>query len=70
MIVEIIIFALTALIGYFLYLHKRNQNFFEEKGVKYIPGVPIFGNIIKSTFVRNHIVEDIDAVYKAFPDEK
>lgn len=70
MFVELLIFGLTALLGYFLYLHKRNHNFFEERGVKYIPGVPIFGNILKSTFLKKHMVEEIDAVYKAFPDEK
>ncbi|CAH0723108.1 unnamed protein product, partial [Brenthis ino] len=70
MIVEIVIFLITVLVGYFLYLYKWVHKFYDERGVKYIPGVPLFGNILNSTFLKNHLVEDIDRVYKAFPDER
>nr|XP_026493625.1 probable cytochrome P450 9f2 [Vanessa tameamea] len=70
MIVEIVIFLLTSLAGYFLYRHKWVHRYFEEKGVKYVAGIPVFGNVFKSTFQYKHLFDDLDAVYKAFPDEK
>ncbi|XP_045448629.1 cytochrome P450 9e2-like [Melitaea cinxia] len=70
MIVEIIIFLLTTLLIYFIYVHKWIHKYFDKRDIKYVPGVPIFGNTFKSTFAFKHIVEDIDAVYKAFPNEK
>ncbi|XP_013172506.1 PREDICTED: probable cytochrome P450 9f2 [Papilio xuthus] len=70
MIVEILIFILTSILVYFIYTYKRVHYYFEEKGLKYNPGVPIFGNIIRSTFLRKHFVEDIDTIYKEFPNEK
>ncbi|KPJ17676.1 putative cytochrome P450 9f2 [Papilio machaon] len=53
-----------------MYTHKRLHRYFEEKGLKYNPGLPIFGNVIRSTFIRKHFVEDIDKVYREFPNEK
>ncbi|CAH2037138.1 unnamed protein product, partial [Iphiclides podalirius] len=41
-----------------------------SRGLKYNPGVPIFGNILRSTFLKRHLVEDIDAIYKEFPNER
>ncbi|CAH2106044.1 unnamed protein product [Euphydryas editha] len=70
MIVEIIIFLLTSLVFYFIYIHKCIHRYFDKMGIKYVPGVPIFGNVFKSTFTLKHFVEDLDAVYKAYPDEK
>lgn len=70
MIVEILIFIFTAILVYFIYTYKRVHKHFEEKGLKYNPGLPIFGNIIHSTFLRKHVIEDIDKVYREFPNEK
>lgn len=70
MIVEILVFIVTTLLAYYLYVYKKIHYQFESKGVKYLPGWPIFGNVINNTFVKRHIVEDIDEVYRAFPDEK
>ncbi|CAK1596576.1 unnamed protein product [Parnassius mnemosyne] len=70
MIVEILIFILTTLIVYFIYTYKRIHKYFDERDLRYNPGVPIFGNVLKSTLLRRHIVEDIDAIYKEFPNEK
>ncbi|XP_034830990.1 probable cytochrome P450 9f2 [Maniola hyperantus] len=70
MIVETIVFLITALLVYFLYLYKWVHHYFDKRGVKYLPGVPIFGNILKSTFLKNHLVDDLDTLYRAFPDEK
>ncbi|KAJ0177476.1 hypothetical protein K1T71_007485 [Dendrolimus kikuchii] len=70
MIIEILIFILTTLLTYYLYVYKKIHWYFDERGVKYLPGWPVFGNVIKNTFVKRHIIEDIDEVYRAFPDEK
>ncbi|XP_068631921.1 probable cytochrome P450 9f2 [Battus philenor] len=70
MIVEILIFIITALIGYFIYIHKRVQSNFRERGLKFNPGYPIFGNVFGSSFQTKHLLDDIDAIYREFPDEK
>ncbi|CAH2229257.1 jg23724 [Pararge aegeria aegeria] len=70
MIVEIIVFLLTAILAYFLYLYKWVHHYFDKRGIKYLPGVPIFGNILNSTFLRNHLFDDLDRVYQAFPGER
>ncbi|XP_045771566.1 probable cytochrome P450 9f2 isoform X3 [Maniola jurtina] len=70
MIVEIIVTLLTALLAYIVYVYKWVHHYYDKRGVKYLPGVPIFGNILKSTFLRKHLVDDLDTLYRAFPDEK
>ncbi|XP_013172507.1 PREDICTED: probable cytochrome P450 9f2 [Papilio xuthus] len=70
MIIEMLIFLVTLLIVYCIYVHKSIHYLYKKRGIKYIPGVPIFGNALKSTFRKKHFVEDIDAVYKKFPDER
>ncbi|KAM3960563.1 cytochrome P450 9G3 [Aphomia sociella] len=70
MIVELLIFGLTSLIFYYLYVYKKVHWFFEQRGVKYLPGIPLFGNLYDSTFAKKHFIEDLETVYKAFPDEK
>lgn len=70
MIIEIFIFIVTTLLTYYLYVYKKIHWHFDERGIKYLPGWPIFGNIIKNSFMKRHIIEDLDEVYKAFPDEK
>lgn len=70
MITEIIVFTLTFIVGYFFYLHKLATNRFKQCGVKFVPCWPIFGNVFYSAMMKKHILEDINAVYKAFPNEK
>ncbi|XP_072931638.1 probable cytochrome P450 9f2 [Epargyreus clarus] len=70
MIVEILVFLLTTLIAYFFYIHKSIHKKFDDAGIKYKPGIPVFGNTYKSSLVKRHIFEEIDEVYRAFPDEK
>lgn len=70
MIVEILVFIVTTLLVYYMYIYKKIHYFFDSRGVKYLPGWPVFGNVLKSTFLRRHITEDIDEVYRAFPDER
>ncbi|KAJ0177473.1 hypothetical protein K1T71_007482 [Dendrolimus kikuchii] len=70
MISEILIFLLTTVLTYYLYVYKKIHWHFDKNGVKYLPGWPIFGNIIKNTFMKRHLIEEIDEVYRAFPDER
>lgn len=70
MFVELIIFLLTFLVVYFVYLHKLAKDRFKKCDVKFVPSWPVFGNAFNSTLAKKHIFEDIDAVYRAFPDEK
>ncbi|XP_045448746.1 cytochrome P450 9e2-like [Melitaea cinxia] len=70
MIVEVLILLLTFLLVYLFSLHRRIQQYFDEQGVKYLPGIPIFGNAFKSIFLLDHFVRDIDVVYKAFPNDR
>ncbi|KAL0841593.1 hypothetical protein ABMA28_015252 [Loxostege sticticalis] len=70
MLTEILVFIVTALVGYYLYVYKKIHNFFKERDVKFLPGVPFFGNAFNSTVLRKHMIEDLDAVYKAFPGER
>nr|QLI62176.1 cytochrome P450 27 [Streltzoviella insularis] len=70
MIAEILVFVLTTLLVYILYTYKNFHYYLDQRGVKYMPGLPLFGNIYKSMFMRRHMWEDFDAVYKAFPNER
>nr|QOW41329.1 cytochrome P450 monooxygenase CYP9G18 [Conogethes punctiferalis] len=70
MLLEILIFLLPSLVAYYLYVYKKIHYKFQEHGVKFLPGLPLFGNTIKSTFLKNHIIQDLDIVYKAFPEER
>ncbi|NP_001351990.1 cytochrome P450 9e2-like [Amyelois transitella] len=70
MIIEILIFIVTFVVAYYLYVYKRNHWFFEKRGIKYVPGVPIFGNVYDTMLLKKHMIDSIDDVYKAFPDEK
>ncbi|CAK1547399.1 unnamed protein product [Leptosia nina] len=70
MFIEAIIFLVTAIVTYVLYTHNRLKNYFDARGIKYDPGVPLLGNTCGSTFKKKHITEDIDAIYKQFPNEK
>ncbi|KOB66563.1 Cytochrome P450 [Operophtera brumata] len=70
MIIEIIIFVITTILAYYFYVHKKIQMTLRRKGIKYLPGLPFFGNILKSTFLRRHVLDDIEEIYKAFPEER
>lgn len=70
MIIEILIFLITFVVGYFIYLHKLAKDYFKKGDVKFVPCWPVFGNAYKSTVMKNHLIDDIDAVYRAFPDER
>ncbi|XP_028157826.1 probable cytochrome P450 9f2 isoform X2 [Ostrinia furnacalis] len=70
MITEILIFIITTLIGYYLYVYKKIHNHFKERDVKFLPGVPFFGNAFNSIVLRKHLIDDLYAVYKAFPGER
>lgn len=70
MIAEIIVFIITFIVVYFFYLHKVAKDTFINYDVKFVPCWPIFGNAYNSTMMKKHIFEDVDAVYRAFPDEK
>lgn len=70
MIAEILVFVITLLIVYSFHLHKLAKDTFRKCDVKFVPCWPIFGNAYKSTVMKRHIFEDLDGVYRAFPDEK
>ncbi|CAG9584936.1 unnamed protein product [Danaus chrysippus] len=70
MIIEIVVLILTALIVYFIYIHKSIHKYFDDRGIKYLPGVPFFGNNLRSSFLKSHVLEDLEAVYNAFPEER
>lgn len=70
MIFEILLLLLTTVFFYFLYAYKRIHWYFKKRDVKFLPGVPIFGNVLGTTFLRKHFVQELDEVYEAFPDEK
>lgn len=70
MFVELLIFLLTFLIAYYLYFYYKIHDFFKKRDVKFVPGIPMFGNVFQSSILKKHLWEDVDAVYRAFPDEK
>ncbi|VVC86596.1 unnamed protein product [Leptidea sinapis] len=70
MFIELCVFLTSAFTLYVLYNHTRLKNFFNENGVKYKPFYPILGNTLQSTIKQKHLVEEIDEVYRAFPNEK
>ncbi|CAD0254292.1 unnamed protein product [Spodoptera exigua] len=70
MILELIIFVITVLTAYHFYNNWKIDNYFKERDVKYLPGVPFFGNVFYSTFLFRHFLDDLQIVYDAYPDEK
>ncbi|XP_059051541.1 probable cytochrome P450 9f2 [Achroia grisella] len=70
MFVELLIFLLTFLAAYYIYLYYKAHDYFRKRDIKFLPGVPLFGNSLQSTLLKSHIWEDVDVVYKSFPDEK
>ncbi|NP_001108456.1 cytochrome P450 9G3 [Bombyx mori] len=70
MLVEVIVFLITTLVAYYLYVYKKIHYFYDARGVKYQPGIPVLGNILKSSLGTGHFWEDIDKIYKAFPGER
>ncbi|CAD0199578.1 unnamed protein product [Chrysodeixis includens] len=70
MILEFFIFLLTTFVVYCVYSYKKLHKYFEKKDIKYVPGVPIFGNVLKTTFLKCHFVDDMMKVYNAYPDER
>ncbi|XP_026324723.1 cytochrome P450 9e2-like [Hyposmocoma kahamanoa] len=70
MIVEILVFLITFIAVFIIYIHKQAKDKFRQYDVKFMPCWPIFGNTYNSIMAKKHMYEDIDAVYKAFPDEK
>lgn len=70
MIAEIIVFLITFIFAYFIYLHKLATGKFKKYDIKFVPCWPLFGNAYNSTMTKKHMIDDIDAVYRAFPDEK
>nr|QEL53085.1 cytochrome P450 CYP9A104 [Mythimna separata] len=70
MILEILLFLLTTLVGYFIYSYTQMNQFFKRRGVKHFPGVPFFGNMYDTTFLKKHFLDEIQVIHDAFPDEK
>ncbi|CAH0397734.1 unnamed protein product [Chilo suppressalis] len=70
MLTEILIFALTSILAYYWYVYKKIHNHFKERDVKFLPGIPVFGNAYKSTCLKRHLMYDLEEVYTAFPDER
>ncbi|CAG9785965.1 unnamed protein product [Diatraea saccharalis] len=70
MLTEILLFILTAIIGYYWYIYKKIHNRYKDRDVKFLPGVPVFGNALQYTLLKRHMVYDFDEVYKAFPQER
>lgn len=53
-----------------MYLYKKQHKYFKDNGIKFLPGVPIFGNNFDSTFKKKHSLDDLQAVYEAFSAER
>lgn len=70
MLLEILLFLLTTVIVYYVYVYKQMNNFFKRRGVKFLPGIPFFGNMYNTAFLKKHFVDEMQAVHDAFPDEK
>ncbi|XP_021202508.2 cytochrome P450 9e2 [Bombyx mori] len=70
MFLETLLLLITIIVGYYWYIYKKAHYYFESKGVKYLRGVPFFGNLMNNLLRRTHLWEDYDVVYKAFPNER
>ncbi|CAG9785968.1 unnamed protein product [Diatraea saccharalis] len=70
MLVEIVIFLLTFVLAYFYYTYYRIHKFLRQKDVKFIPGLPVYGNALESMNNRKHMMDEIVEIYNAFPNER
>ncbi|KAJ8729841.1 hypothetical protein PYW07_016879 [Mythimna separata] len=46
------------------------NQFFKRRGVKHFPGVPFFGNMYATAFLKKHFLDEIQVIHDAFPNEK
>lgn len=52
------------------YYYRRKLSYFEDRGVPYEPGLPIFGNMASIIFRVKDISKMVCEIYKAHPDAK
>lgn len=70
MITEILVFILSTVIAFVVYGYKKVHWFYESRDVKYLAGVPLFGNTWRSMLGRRHYIYDLIQVYSSFPGER
>jgi len=62
----LIILTLASLYYYLTLQH----DFFKVRGVKYAKPLPLFGSIFPTIFQRKTVVDGINDLYLAYPNEK
>ncbi|XP_059485219.1 cytochrome P450 6j1-like [Neocloeon triangulifer] len=61
---------LASLLGLAFYFLTNQFDHWKNKGVKYVKGVPFFGSLYSSMTLKEHIVINLNTIYKQFQEEK
>ncbi|NP_001166012.1 cytochrome P450 9AG7 [Nasonia vitripennis] len=61
---------LVASLGLLYYYFKKKLNYFEELGIPYVPGWPLFGNMASVFFRKSHLNDTVKHIYNAHPEAK
>nr|XP_024216478.1 probable cytochrome P450 6d5 isoform X1 [Halyomorpha halys] len=66
--IAFLVFAITVLAYAINWVYNRSK-YWEKKGIKCLPALPIFGNCLPVVLERKTVGEVIQDIYNAFPDE-
>ncbi|CAB3365204.1 Hypothetical predicted protein [Cloeon dipterum] len=66
-----VLLGLLAILAGLTYAFLTSQfDNWKKKGVKYEPGVPFFGSLMRAMTLKEHMMENLDYIYKKFEGEK
>ncbi|GBP26416.1 hypothetical protein EVAR_75548_1 [Eumeta japonica] len=49
---------------------RKTYSYFKHRGVNYLPPVPVLGNMARTILKMEHMVEGLNRLYFAFPDDR
>ncbi|XP_014291138.1 probable cytochrome P450 6d5 [Halyomorpha halys] len=66
--IAMLVLSITILAYIIKWIYNRSK-YWEKKGIKCLPGLPLFGNCLPMALNKKNIGEIMEDIYKAFPDE-
>nr|XP_024216475.1 probable cytochrome P450 6d5 [Halyomorpha halys] len=66
--IAFLILALTALAYTINWVYNKSK-YWEKKGIKCLPALPVFGNSLPMLLNKKNVGEIMEDIYNAFPDE-
>ncbi|XP_059484972.1 cytochrome P450 9e2-like [Neocloeon triangulifer] len=66
---NVVLGLLGTFLGVAYYFLTSDFDHWKKKGVKYAKAVPFFGSLVRSMTLQDHLVNDLDRIYKDFQGE-